>query len=82
VLKALGTVIAALGSEEIELKEIFPVRATPTDLVEELFEVRVFFVAEEHLVAVAAPFLRGHATVCGLLTLNSLGWLLERQLRR
>lgn len=82
VLKALGTVIAALGAEEIELKEFFPLRASPTDLVEELSEVRVFFVAEERLMAVTAPFFRGHTTVCGLLTLNSLGWLLKRQLRR
>jgi hypothetical protein len=56
-LKALGAIIGALGAEEIELKEIFPLRATSTDLVKELCEVRVFFVAEEHLVAVAASLL-------------------------
>ena len=56
-LKALGAIIGALGAEEIELKEIFPLRATSADLVEELSKVRVFFVAEEHLVAVAASFL-------------------------
>ena len=56
-LKALGAIIGALGAEEIELKEIFPLRATSADLVEELSKVRVFFVAEEHLVAVAASLL-------------------------
>ena len=57
MLKALGAFIAALGAKEIELKEIFSLRASPTDLVEELCELRVFFVTEEHLVAVATSLL-------------------------